>query len=199
VKISQESPKYLDTVPPHIIIPSPRYPPPVFPVLPGTKTTKVTFVIPDEPDTPQNSSFTKNNNDKDDDKDDKEEDTTVIPLKRCRGLPKRRLKLRKEKNIKFTSIEDRMIITHVEEYGPSNWSACGFEVGRTGKQCRERYCQHLDPTINKGPWTPEEDKILFREHRKYGNKWATIAQYLPGRTDNSIKNRWNGKICKRKG
>lgn len=33
--------------------------------------------------------------------------------------------------------------------------------GRIGKQCRERWFNHLDPSIKKGEWSPEEDRIVF--------------------------------------
>jgi len=158
-----------------IICPIPKYPQKPLPTLPGTK--KVTFVIPED----DSDSFRESS-----------------PSPEPRRKKSRRFKLKINKHSKFNSLEDRIIITHVDRYGPSNWSECAIKVGRTGKQCRERYCQHLDPYINKGPWTEREDNIIYNKHKIYGNKWATIALYLPGRTDNSIKNRWNGKICKRK-
>lgn len=57
-----------------------------------------------------------------------------------------------------------------------------LRIHRTGKQCRERYHNHLRPEIRKGDWTYEEDKILIEMKSKYGNHWAQIAAFLPGRS-----------------
>ena len=79
------------------------------------------------------------------------------------------------------------------------WSSLANLVpGRTGKQVRERWYNHLDPSVNKGPWTAAEMKKLFEVHARLGNAWAKIAEHLPGRTQNHIKNRWNSITRKRR-
>ena len=66
--------------------------------------------------------------------------------------------------------------------------------GRTPKQCRERWCLNLNPNINKGPWTPEEDKMLMDYHARLGNKWAEIASRLNNRTENAVKSRYKSLV-----
>jgi len=71
------------------------------------------------------------------------------------------------------------------------WSKISeFMPGRIGKQCHERYVNHLDPALRKGGWTEQEDAILLEQHAKFYNKWAEIAKHLSGRSDNDVKNRW---------
>jgi hypothetical protein len=101
----------------------------------------------------------------------------------------------------WSAAEDIAIANLVQENGTRQWTLIAEKLrkelrlkGRSGKQCRERWHNHLDPNILRAPWTLQEERTLFEAHSQLGNKWAEISQILQGRTDNSIKNHYYSAV-----
>lgn len=95
--------------------------------------------------------------------------------------------------------EDRSLLDLVQSQGAHNWVRISqFIRTRSPKQCRERYHQNLKPSLCHDPISPEEGEIIERLVSEMGKRWAEIARRLPGRSDNAVKNWWNGGMNRRR-
>lgn len=98
---------------------------------------------------------------------------------------------------KFTVEEDEKLKQLVNQNGPKKWDQIAKMMpGRTGRQCRDRYRNYLIPGFFNGQWTQEEDKLLREKFKQFGPQWARMMQFFPGRSANSLKNRWNYFVCR---
>lgn len=98
----------------------------------------------------------------------------------------------------WTREEDEIVVAFVRENGMKNWVKLAESLpGRIGKQCRERWMNHLNPHVARATWTPDEDAMLIDLHNRLGNQWTRIASLMNGRTDNDVKNRWNSSLKRR--
>ncbi|KAM0982563.1 hypothetical protein FF1_015506 [Malus domestica] len=108
-------------------------------------------------------------------------------------------KLHVKRGTLLTAEEDAKILAHVSKYGPSNWTSVPKKTGvtRCGKSCKLRWTNHLKSNLKHESFTPHEEELIVRLHATIGSRWPTIAQHLPGRTDNDVKNYWNTKLKKK--
>ncbi|KAL2329790.1 hypothetical protein Fmac_017371 [Flemingia macrophylla] len=100
----------------------------------------------------------------------------------------------------WTTEEDKLLSEYVSLHGEGRWSSVAKFTGinRSGKSCRLRWVNYLRPGLKKGQISPLEEEAIIELHATLGNKWSTIAKYLPGRTDNDIKNYWRTHFGKKK-
>nr|QSD99713.1 MYB family transcription factor [Melilotus albus] len=98
----------------------------------------------------------------------------------------------------WTLEEDSLLIHYIARHGEGRWNMLAKSAGlkRTGKSCRLRWLNYLKPDIKRGNLTPQEQLLILELHSKWGNRWSKIAQHLPGRTDNEIKNYWRTRVQK---
>lgn len=91
----------------------------------------------------------------------------------------------------WTIEEDGKLIKWVNQHGACKWTMCSLSIkGRSGKQCRERWINSVNPNVKKGEWEPEEDYLIFKLYTIFGTRWCKISTYFLNRTENSIKNRF---------
>nr|URY18810.1 MYB protein [Zanthoxylum bungeanum] len=98
----------------------------------------------------------------------------------------------------WTLEEDTLLIHYIARHGEGRWNFLAKHSGlkRTGKSCRLRWLNYLKPDVKRGNLTPQEQISILELHSKWGNRWSKIAQHLPGRTDNEIKNYWRTRVQK---
>ena len=92
---------------------------------------------------------------------------------------------------KFTPEEDQKLTMLVSLYGKENWEEVSkFMEGRSSRQCKERWSYYLNPDVNHGPWTKQEDALLEEKYKQFGPKWSRITVFFPSRTEINVRNRW---------
>ena len=107
--------------------------------------------------------------------------------------------MRKRQRKSFTPEENKLLKVLVQIHGTEDWNLIAAKMmGRTARQCKERWCSYLSPMLSNAPWTEQEEERLKVLVKIYGNRWTYIARYFNGRSDSQVKNRWYSYIVKGK-
>ncbi|KAL5077787.1 hypothetical protein RYX36_016771 [Vicia faba] len=102
--------------------------------------------------------------------------------------------------VKSASCEKNSMIKRgawmTEDDGSGSWNSVPKKTGikRCGKSCRLRWSNNM---VDDKLFTSEEEDLIVKLHSAIGSRWSIIAQQLPGRTDNDVKNNWNTKLKKK--
>lgn len=100
---------------------------------------------------------------------------------------------------RFTEQEDNLLRFLVDVFGTNNWKAISkFCLAKTSRQCRERYSTYLAPGIRTDEFSPDEDMKIINKVQELGPKWVEISTFFDGRSPNSLKNRYNVHILRKK-
>ena len=103
---------------------------------------------------------------------------------------KKEVKTQKKRR-SFSIQEDCYLAQAVQKYGEKAWDKVATMVPtRNARQCKERWMSYLSPSLINGPWTKEEDDLLFKLCVTYGKHWTCLTKFFKGRSDNNLKNRW---------
>ena len=98
----------------------------------------------------------------------------------------------------FTHEEDMRLRSLVLSSQASSWETIALMMnGRNARQCKERWMNYLQPSINKQPFTLQEDIMLLQLLEKFGKRWANISKFFNNRTEISLKSRF--RLLERRG
>jgi hypothetical protein len=93
---------------------------------------------------------------------------------------------------KFTPEEDALIRQLAEQHGSKQWDLIARSLPhRTPRQVRDRWKHYLSPQVSLRDWSLNEDRLLLQLGARLAPRWSSMMRFFPGRTDVSLKNRWN--------